>query len=358
MDGLIKNHKKQPKYLLKLLLINLFLLPCLIYANSAPQVKDKPLSPLDLQLEPIQPLLSLKGLNPGKVALGEKLFHEPRLAHNNDMACASCHLLQSGGADCHTQARGGLEPGFNSLTVFNSSLNHRLFWDGRAKTLEEQIDFVVTAPHEFATQWPVLINKLKRDREYQKSFGTLYSDGITAANVRNAIATFERSLITVNSRFDQYLRGDVDSINALEKSGYRLFKDYGCIACHQGRNVGGNMFQKLGVIEEFFDDDRLSGKRDLGRFNVTGQERDRHVFRVPSLRLVALTSPYFHNGSAETLYDAVKIMAKYQLGRTIPDADIEHIIAFLKTLPGEYKGQPLSRVYEETTFSEPEGQTR
>ncbi len=360
MNGLIKNHKKRPGYYLKVLLMILLFAPWPGFANSESQTVGELLPPIDLQHEPIQPLFSIKKLNPDKVSLGKKLFHEPRLAHNNDMACASCHFLQSGGADCHIQSRGrgGSELGVNSLTVFNSSLNHRLFWDGRARTLEEQIDFVVTNPLEFATQWPVLINKLKQNNEYKKSFGELYSDGITAANIRNAIATFERSLITVNSRFDQYLRGDVNAISALEKSGYQLFKSYGCIACHQGRNVGGNMFQKLGVIEEFFDGEDAEKKGNLGRFNVTGHERDRHVFRVPSLRLVVLTPPYFHNGSAKTLYDAIKVMAKYQLGRTIPDDDIKRIIAFLKTLPGEYQGQPLSGVYDESPFSEHKEETR
>ncbi len=348
--------KKQPECFL--LWMALLLIPLSVIANNAIPMTNESPPPLDLQLEPIQPLYLPKALNAGKVALGERLFNEPRLAHDNNMSCASCHILKNGGANCQERARGrdGVELGANSLTVFNSSLNHRLFWDGRAKTLEEQIDFVVTGAHEFATQWPVLINKLKQDEEYQKSFEKLYSDGITATNVRNAIATFERSLITVNSRFDRYLKGEVDAINAMEKSGYRLFKDYGCIACHQGRNVGGNMFQKLGAIKEFFGNGNPVDQDDLGRFNVTGKERDRHVFRVPPLRLAILTAPYFHDGSTENLYDAVKIMAKYQLGRTISDTDIEHIIAFLGTLPGEYKGQPLSGVQKENIISKPEKQ--
>jgi cytochrome c peroxidase len=310
-------------------------------------------SALDLRHEPIQPLV-LPELNAAKVRLGEKLFHEPRLARDNDMSCASCHFLESGGADglARSVGRGGQELDFNAHTVFNSSLNHRLFWDGRAKSLEEQINFVVAGELEFSTSWPVIIGKLEAGNGYKQHFGELYADGITAANVRDAIATFERSLMTINSRFDRYLRGNSSAITEQEKSGYRLFKAYGCVACHQGPNVGGNLFQKLGVFQDFFGDRKNLKKADLGRFNFTGKEYDRHVFRVPSLRLVTLTPPYFHDGSAKTLEDAIKVMAKYQLGRILPEAHIEDIIAFLKSLVGEYGGRPLAGSDEKITDSE------
>jgi len=297
-----------------------------------------------LQHEPVQPIISEKNLNPDKVLLGETLFHDNRFGHKNNMSCATCHLLSDNGANYRhpSPERNNAERDINTLTIFNSSLNHQLFWDGRAMSLQQQIDFVVANKKEFASSWPVIIGKLKQDRNYIKKFDHLYDDGITADNVRDAIATFVRSLTTINSRFDKYLLGDSDAINDEEKKGYRLFKSYGCIACHQGCNVGGNLFMKIGIFGDYFANKTRQTKADLGRFNITGRESDRHVFRVPSLRLAILTPPYFHDGSIATLDEAIRSMARYQLGREISEQDIYYIIAFLKTLPGEYKGLPLN----------------
>lgn len=303
---------------------------------------------LNLLHEPIQPILPAKNLNSNKVMLGETLFHDPRLSRDNDMSCATCHLLNDNGANHrhHTLGRNGVELDVNTPTIFNSSLNHQLFWDGRAMNLQEQINFVVESKKEFATSWPVIVKKLKQDKSYIAAFDKLYDEGISADSIRDAIATFERSLVTTNSRFDRYLLGDNDAINEEEKEGYHLFKAYGCIACHQGSNVGGNLFMKIGVFGDFFTGKRKPTKADLGRFNITGDENDRYVFRVPSLRLVALTAPYFHDGSVKTLEEAVKVMARHQLGREIPAQDIQHIVAFLYTLAGEYKGKALLQMYE------------
>jgi len=321
----------------------LLLAPLPTTADEAPQRVTETAMQLDLRHEPIQPLLPPTGLNPSKVSLGERLFHEPRLSQDNDMACASCHFLDDNGADhlSHSTGRDGVELDVNTLTVFNSSLNHRQFWDGRARSLEEQIDFVVSSNKEFATSWPVIIDKLQQDEAYQNTFDRIYPDGITAPNIRNAIATFERTLITINSRFDRFLLGEYDAISPEEKRGYHLFKAYGCVACHQGSNAGGNLFMKFGVFGDYFSNRGNPTQADLGRFNVTRKARDRHVFRVPSLRLAVLTAPYLHDGSVKTLEETIKLVAKHLLGRVIPDQDISHIIAFLKTLPGEYKGQPL-----------------
>jgi len=303
---------------------------------------------LKLQHEPIQPILPAKNLNPDKVTLGETLFHDTRLGRDNDMSCASCHLLHDNGANHrhHTLGRNGVELDVNTPTVFNSSLNHQLFWDGRAMNLQAQINFVVENKKEFASSWPEIVKKLKQDKSYVIAFNKIYADGISADSIRDAIVTFERSLMTINSRFDHYLLGDADAISNDEKEGYHLFKSYGCIVCHQGSNVGGNLFMKIGVFGNFFAGRREQTKADLGRYNVTGDEADRYVFRVPSLRLAALTSPYFHDGSVKTLKQAVKIMARHQLGREIPDQDIAYIVKFLKTLPGEYKGQPLRKEHK------------
>jgi len=336
-----------PKYLLGawLVIVTLFA-PMSAIAEGLQQ-------PLNLNQEPIQPLSAPTGLDPRKIALGEKLFNEPRLGRDNDMACSTCHQLNDNGANhlTYNLGRDGIKLDTNTLTVFNSSLNHYLFWDGRARNLEEQVDFVVHSPKEFATSWPVIINKLKQDESYKQRFNTLYADGITADNIRNAIAIFERSLITVNSRFDQFLLGNNDAISAKEKSGYQLFKAYGCIACHQGQNVGGNLFMKFGIFYDHFSGRSDLNPADLGRFNVTGKPSDRHVFRVPSLRLVALTAPYFHDGSVGTLEAAIRVMAEYQLGRVIPEQDITRIAAFLKSLVGEYQGRTLGKPSSEQSIT-------
>jgi len=295
---------------------------------------------LNLRYEPIQPLTQPHGLNIEKVKLGKKLFNDPRLSHNNNLSCASCHNLQTNGADTHPLAigRNNITLNTNTLTVFNSSLNHQQFWDGRAHTLEQQIDFVLHSEKEFYSDWNQVIDKLNQDKTLRQQFKKVYNDGITANSIRNAIATFERTLITSNSRFDQYLLGDTDAINAQEKKGYRLFKSYGCVACHQGKNIGGNMFMKLGLFGNYYSQ---KNNQYLGRYNVTKNANDLFVFRVPSLRLVTLTPPYFHDGSIKTLTEAIQIMAKYQLGRSIKEQHINDIIAFLKTLPGDYLGESL-----------------
>jgi len=301
------------------------------------------LLPPGLKYEPIQPIPEKKNLNADKVNLGKTLFNDTRLSVKNDMSCASCHRLDENGAD-HLQftlGRNGVELDVNTPTVFNSNLNNQHFWDGRALNLHEQINFVVESKKEFASNWPDIVKKLKQDKNYVTSFDRLYERGISAESIRDAIVHFEKSLMTHNSPFDQYLLGDTEAINADEKKGYQLFKTYGCIACHQGSNVGGNLFMKIGVFGDFFAEKEKITKADMGRFNITGIEADRHVFRVPSLRLVALTAPYFHDGSAQTLKEAIKVMAKHQLGQEIPDQDINLIEAFLKTLPGEYQGKPL-----------------
>ena len=209
------------------------------------------------------------------------------------------------------------------------------------KTLEDQVDGPVNGHVEMASNWPEVIQKLKTDKRYPGQFRKLYSDGITEANIKNAIAEFERSLITINSRFDRYLLGDEQAISDEEKHGYQLFKAYGCVACHQGHNVGGNLFQKLGVMGDYFAQHPEESEADRGRFNATKNREDLHVFKVPSLRLVVLTPPYFHNGSKKNLVAAIHTMAEFQLGRKIPDNDLRAIIAFLYTLPGEHEGRSL-----------------
>jgi len=308
--------------------------------DKAPQLDDS----LDIVVsEPIRPIPLTVKLDSNKVALGKRLFFDPRLSRDDSIACITCHDIGDGGTDHQQHPLGidGTEGDINTLTVFNSANNFALFWDGRAATLEDQLDSSLKNPKVMGFNWEGVVNKLEKEPRYVTEFGRVYPQGITAENIKDAIATFERSLITPNSRFDQYLRGDSTAITDDEKQGYQYFKSYGCIACHQGMNVGGNMFQIFGVMADYFADRGNITKADYGRFNATGDDADRHRFRVPSLRNIAGTSPYFHDGSAETLEQAIMVMARYQLGRTIPVEDVKLIAKFLRTLSGEYNGEPL-----------------
>ncbi|HET9643678.1 MAG TPA: cytochrome-c peroxidase [Burkholderiaceae bacterium] len=293
--------------------------------------------------EPIKPIPSQGHLDSRKVVLGEQLFHDKRLSRDNSLSCASCHDLQRGGVDGLTSSVGigGAKGPINAPTVFNSSLNFRQFWDGRAATLEEQAAGPVHNPKEMGSNWAEVIGKLSKDTAVVGQFKAIYRDGLKPKNIQDAIATFERSLTTPNSRLDKHLNGDKTALSQDELRGYQLFKAYGCVACHQGVNVGGNMYQTFGVMGDYFKDRGNPTDADLGRYNVTKVDGDRHVFKVPSLRNIALTAPYFHDGSAATLSDAVDVMFKYQLGRTASKEDKDLIVKFLYTLTGEYKGKPL-----------------
>jgi cytochrome c peroxidase len=293
--------------------------------------------------EPILPIPLEVKLDAKKVALGDKLFHDKRLSADNSIACASCHGLDRGGVDGQPTSTGikGAKGPINAPTVFNSGFSFRQFWDGRANSLEAQAAGPVHNPKEMGSNWAEVLAKLGGDDAMQNSFKDAYPDGLQAKNIQDAIATFERSLITPNARFDKYLRGDQKALSADELQGYRLFKQYGCIACHQGVNVGGNMFQQFGVMGDYFTQRGNPTEADLGRFKVTNNPADKHFFKVPSLRNIALTAPYFHDGSARTLNDAVDVMFKYQLGRSAPAQDKEQIIKFLRTLTGEFRGKPL-----------------
>ena len=286
--------------------------------------------------EPISPLPSLLQLNPRKVALGQKLFDDKRLSRDGTIACASCHDLRAGGDDGRVVSvgLGGALGGINAPTVFNSGLNFAQFWDGRAGTLEDQIDGPIQHPQEMGTTWPAVIARLRIVPDYAKSFGRLYPDGMTVRNIKDAIATFERSLVTPNSRFDRFLNGDGQAITEEEHKGYTYFKSLGCVSCHQGINIGGNMFQPFGVMLSRQGKNSAVSRLDLGRYNVTGLEEDKFVFKVPSLRNVALTAPYFHDGSAPDLPAAVRVMAEAQLGRRLTDDQVRSIVAFLNTLTG------------------------
>lgn len=288
--------------------------------------------------EPIHPIPTTTDEDPQEVELGRRLFSEPRLSADNSVACASCHPLDQAGTDGLPVSVGinGARGKVNTLTVFNSALHVAQFWDGRAETLEDQAEGPVHNPIEMGSNWQEVIDKLNQDPDYVDLFREIYDKPISAESIKKAIAAFERTLLTPNSRFDFFLRGHKAAITEEERNGYLLFKSYGCASCHQGVAVGGNMYEKMGLFGNYFAERGNVTRSDLGRFNVTGDEEQKFEFKVPSLRNVTLTAPYFHDGSAETLEEAVVIMARYQLGRTMPDHDRKKIVAFLNTLVGEF----------------------
>jgi len=292
--------------------------------------------------EVIPPIPNSLAVDHQKVILGEKLFHDANLSADGTISCSSCHDLSMGGTDnkaVSTGIRNQLGE-LNSPTVFNAVFNFSQFWDGRAKTLEVQAIGPLFNDHEMGnTSWNRIINYLEQTKEYALLFNKIYSAPIDSNQVLDAIAEYEKTLITPNSRFDQYLKGDTHALNTIELEGYELFKSRGCISCHQGVNMGGNMYQKAGIFEDISPNEPNSAW--VGRFAVTQLEEDRGAFKVPTLRNIALTAPYFHDGSAKNLTEAVNIMGQAQLGIELSNLEVQKITAFLKSLTGEYKKQPL-----------------
>lgn len=289
--------------------------------------------------EPLLPLEPYQNLDSRKVALGDLLYHDNRLSADNSISCASCHNLSSNGSDSQASSIGiGKAVGpIKAPTVYNSAYNFVQFWDGRAADLEEQAAGPVHNPIEMGSNWEQVLTKLRKDAKLVAQFEDIYPDGLNAKNITSAIADFERSLITVDSPFDRWLQGYESALNDKERRGYQLFKAYGCSSCHQGRNVGGNMYAQMGAMGNYFAD---RGKKiveaDLGRFNVTKDEADRYMFKVPSLRLAARQKYFFHDGSQTDLKEAIRVMGLYQIGRNIPDEDISDIAAFLHSLVGTH----------------------
>lgn len=283
--------------------------------------------------EPIQPVAPVKEINLAQVELGKKLYFDPRLSKSGFISCNSCHNLSMGGSDNlptsigHNWHQGPI----NAPTVLNSSLNLAQFWDGRAADLKEQAGGPIANPGEMASNHTLAVSILASIPEYVREFQQVFgNDKITINEVTMAIAEFEKTLVTPNSRFDQWLLGDSHAITAEEQAGYELFKISGCVACHNGSAVGGASFQKMGVVEPY-----KTKNPATGRFGVTGNKAEKLFFKVPTLRNVELTYPYFHDGAANTLADAVDTMGRVQLGKKFTPEENTKIVAFLKTLTGE-----------------------
>lgn len=283
--------------------------------------------------EPIQPIVPPQQVNLGQVELGKKLYFDPRLSKSGFISCNSCHNLSMGGTDnIRTSIGDRWQQGpINAPTVLNSSLNLAQFWDGRAADLKAQAGGPIANPGEMGFSHTLAIGILESIPAYSREFKQVFGkDKIDIDQVTLAIAEFEKTLVTPNSRFDQWLLGKKDALAANELAGYQLFKTSGCVACHNGPAVGGNSFQKMGVVQPY----KASSPAE-GRSAVTGKEIDRFNFKVPTLRNVEMTYPYFHDGAADTLTQAVDVMGRLQLGKTFTTDENTKIVAFLKTLTGD-----------------------
>ncbi len=286
-------------------------------------VRDEPITP-------IEPYVSDK---PEMVELGKKLFFEPRLSMSGIISCNTCHNLSRGGTDNIVTSIGhGWKAGpVNSPTVLNSSLAIAQFWDGRAANLQEQAGGPIQADVEMNMPHTLALDVLNSIPGYQDEFEQVFGKReIDMDMVTAAIAEFEETLVTPNSRFDQWLKGDDNAITAVELEGYKLFKDSGCTACHNGAAAGGTSFQRMGIVRAYESTSPVEG-----RYSITGDDADRFSFKVPTLRNVEYTYPYFHDGQANTLEESVDIMGQIQLGRHYTEEEIDKIVAFLKTLNGD-----------------------
>jgi cytochrome c peroxidase len=283
--------------------------------------------------EPIQPIPAAKVKNPAMVELGKKLFFDPRLSKSGFISCNSCHNLSMGGSDnLKTSIGHNWQQGpINAPTVLNSSMNLAQFWDGRAKDLKAQAGGPIANPGEMAFTHELAVDLLNSIPAYRAEFKKVFKkDRADIDMVTDAIAAFEETLVTPDSRFDKWLKGDKKALTKVEQEGYKLFKDSGCTACHYGPAMGGNSFQKMGLVAKYDTPNKAEGVGGL-----TGADADRMKFKVPTLRNVELTYPYFHDGEADTLEKAVDVMGRLQLGRQYSEDEIAKIVAFLKTLTGK-----------------------
>ena len=296
--------------------------------------------------EPVRPIDLSLDYDPAKAALGYALYHDTRLSVDNTVSCASCHELENAGVDNHQYSHGVNDQlgGVNAPTVYNAVYNFVQFWDGRAQTLAAQAAGPPLNPVEMASEsFGQIVAKLMKDKKFVREFTAVYPDGLNEANITDAIEQFERTLITPNSAFDKWLRGDDSAITADEIAGYELFKKYDCATCHAGQNLGGLSYELMGLRRHYFAERGLElTHEDNGRFKETGLERDRHRFKVPGLRNVEHTWPYYHDGTRETLEEAVRDMGLYQSGVELSETEVASIVSFLKTLTGEHNGVAIT----------------
>jgi cytochrome c peroxidase len=302
-------------------------LALLLLIWASPGSADPHSSSVDLPAEdePITPVPQPPSVDPVKLAIGERLFADPRLSRDGSRACSSCHDIGTNGADAnqHDKAFDGSELPLNTPTVFNAPLSFRFNWEGNFRTLEAQDEATLITGKTMGNDIDDALLRLSADPKMAEKFRRAYGHSPDRTSLLDAIATYERSLLTPGSRFDRWLEGDATALSAEEHAGYMLFKSIGCVSCHQGVNVGANLFERHGIFHPL-----ASPKPE--------------ILRVPSLRNVATTAPYFHDGSAPALGDAVRRMAAAQLDQTLSDKQVRLIVAFLNTLTGMYHGAPVA----------------
>jgi cytochrome c peroxidase len=303
------------------------LLLAFVCLASVPTAAQSPTPQSRVGEEPITSIPAAPVQDARRLALGEGLFTDRRLSHDNTRSCWSCHDIRANGASGNARdtTPEGRPLSLNTPTIFNAGLSFRLNWEGNQRSLETHAEQALRNPTIMASSADEVVGKLRADPKMVRQFRDAYGREPDVAALLDAIATYERSLVTPGSRFDRWLAGEADVITPEELAGYQLFKSLGCISCHQGVNVGGNLFQEHGV------------------FQSIGSAEPKLV-RVPSLRNVATTPPYFHDGSTSTLSEAVKKMGAAQLDRELTDQQVSTIVAFLKTLTGTYRGQSVEQV--------------
>ncbi|MGM9687980.1 MAG: cytochrome c peroxidase [Alloprevotella sp.] len=300
--------------------------------------------------EPVRPIPDSIAVDARKVALGEALYHDTRLSGDGTVSCATCHGINTAGVDNKQYSEGikGQLGGVNAPTSFNACFNFVQFWDGRAATLAAQAGGPPLNPVEMGSaSFDEIAARLSADADFTARFKAVYPEGLNEQTITDAIAEYEKTLITPNSPFDRYLKGDKQALTAEQVEGYALFKDYNCATCHAGVNMGGLSYELMGKRADYFKDREINAKSGLtdadnGRWAQTKVERDRYRFKTPTLRNVALTWPYYHDGSVPTLDKAIDMMARYQVGREMPAADVQKVQSFLQALTGELKGKPVT----------------
>lgn len=311
----LKNYYKIPNILDGFIMLKVVIL---IFLLTIHLLSKEPISALPLKIE----------VDKQKANLGRDLFFDPILSKDNTISCNTCHIISNAGVDNLRFSSGisGIKSDFNTPSVFNAVFNFSQFWNGRAKNLEEQVLISIQSPFEMDMNFDDLIDKLSKTK-YLQRFEDIYKDGLNIKNLANSISEYERTLVSPNSPFDRFLRGDKNAISDEAKMGYESFINQGCIACHHGINVGGNLYAKFGSVVN------LSSKKDCD-LEFSNQNLELCFFKVPSLRNVELTSPYLHNVSIDDLKETIKFMAYYQLGQSLDEEEIENIYAFLKSLTG------------------------
>ena len=310
------------------------------------------LAAAEFKNEPIRPIPDSVAVDAAKVQLGKELYHDTRLSGDGTISCASCHAIETAGVDNHqfSDGIGGQLGGINAPTSYNSVFNFVQFWDGRAATLADQAAGPPLNPVEMGSKsFDEIAARLSADADFCKRFLASYPEGLNEKTITDAIAEYEKTLLTPNSPFDRYLKGDKNAMTAEQIEGYAIFKDYKCATCHAGVNMGGLSYELMGQRANYFQDREMNAKSGLtdsdnGRWAQTKVERDRYRFKTPTLRNVALTWPYYHDGSVATLEKAIEMMAEYQVGRNMSEAEIGKVKLFLDAQTGQYQGKTLTNI--------------